>query len=148
VTAAASLAQLKPREIDDFHTCLAHLRNDMGIALIGDDHAGFQSHGIVRIVPLLALCLILITTGLNNVQLFDLQCISDCGNETLFLGDMEVTWFLARPQVTVRMLFTTWGKAVATSRSNSVKTVSRCMWTRSLVMTEPATGAPDCKPLI
>ena len=50
-------------------------------------------------------------------------------------------------RLTARIPSTTFGKAVALSRSSRVKTVSRCMWARSLVMTAAMTrsAAPFAK---
>jgi hypothetical protein len=98
VTTTASLAQLKTCNIDHFHTGLTHLGNGVGIALVGHHDARLQGDGVIGIVPLLALGLVLVSTGFHDVEFRNLERIGDCVDEAGFLGHMEVAGLLAGPQ--------------------------------------------------
>ena len=139
MTAAASLAELEALDLDDLDAGLAHLRDRERVALVGDDHAGLEGDDVVSVVPLLALLLVGVAAGLDDVQLRDAERVGDRGQEVLVLADVERARLRARPDADGRMPSTTFGYAVALSRSSSVKTVSRCMCARSLVITAAIT---------
>src|SRR4029453_7494231 len=58
VPTAAALAQLETLDGDDLDAGLAHLGDRVGVALVGDDHAGLERDDVVAVVPLLALLLV------------------------------------------------------------------------------------------
>ena len=65
---------------------------------IGDDHPWLQRHGVVGIIPLLALHLILVAAGLDYPKFLDLERISHGREKVLLFRDMEIARFLARSQ--------------------------------------------------
>src|SRR4051794_8208560 len=73
VSATPSLAQLKPGNRYHFDAGLAHLGDGEGIPLVRDHDPWLQRHGVVGVVPLLALHLILVAAGLDDSELLDLE---------------------------------------------------------------------------
>src|SRR4051794_19924093 len=71
VTAAAALAQLEPLDGDDLDARRAHLVDGVGVALVGDDHARLEGDHVVPVVPLLALLLVGVATGLDHPEVCD-----------------------------------------------------------------------------
>ena len=59
VPTASALAELEAGDLDDLDPGLAHLGDGVGVALVGDDHAGLEGDDVVAVVPLLPLLLVL-----------------------------------------------------------------------------------------
>ena len=89
MSAASSLTELEAFDRDHLDTGLSHLRDRVGVALVGHNHAGLQRYDVVTVVPLLSLLLIDVATGLDDVQFGDAQCIGDCAEEVRLLGYVE-----------------------------------------------------------
>ena len=76
VPAAAALAELEALDRDDLDARLAHLRDRERVALVGDDDAGLERDDVVAVVPLLALLLVGVAAGLDDVELRDAQRVA------------------------------------------------------------------------
>src|SRR3954452_14755238 len=98
VPAAAALAELEPLDRDDLDAGLTHLGDRVGVALVGDDHTRLERDDVVAVVPLLALLLVGVTTGLHHLQLGDPHGVGHGGEEVLLLRDMERALGGAGPQ--------------------------------------------------
>src|SRR4051794_9758311 len=85
VAATAPLAELEPGDLDDLHASLAHLRDRERVALVGDDHTGLQRDDVVAVVPLLTFLLVLVATGLDDLQLAEAQRVRH-GRDEVLLG--------------------------------------------------------------
>src|SRR4029453_8224136 len=92
VPAAATLAQLEALDGDDLDPGLAHLGDRVGVALVGDDHAGLERDDVVAVVPLLALLLVGVAAGLDPPQLGYPQGVGHRGQEAFLLGDVELSF--------------------------------------------------------
>ena len=68
----------------------AHLGDRVGVALVGDDDAGLEGDDVVAVVPLLALLLVLVAAGLDDVQLAHAERVGDRAEEVVLDGDVEV----------------------------------------------------------
>ena len=68
MAAAAALAQLEPGDRDHLDAGLAHLGDGEGVALIRNNHTRLQRHGVVGVIPLLALRLVLVAAGLDYLS--------------------------------------------------------------------------------
>ena len=77
VPAAAALAELEALDRDDLDAGLAHLRDRERVALVGDDDAGLEGDDVVAVVPLLALLLVGVAAGLDDVELLDAERVGD-----------------------------------------------------------------------
>ena len=140
VPAAPALAQLEAGDLDDLDACLSHLGDRVGVALVGDDDTGLEGDDVVAVVPLLALLLVLVTAGFDDGQLVDAERVGDRGEEVgLRASRGSHPRRVPGRRLMARMSSTTFGYAVALSRSSSVKTVSRCMWARSFDITQAMT---------
>src|SRR3954470_22388552 len=64
VATTSALAQLEALDRDHLDPRCPHLLDGVGVALIGDDDARLDGHDVVAVVPLLALLLVVVTTGL------------------------------------------------------------------------------------
>jgi len=90
VPTAAALAELEALDLDDLHAGLAHLRDRERVALVGDDHARLQGDDVVAIVPLLPLLLVLVATGLHDLQVADTERVRHGGDEVRVGADVKV----------------------------------------------------------
>jgi hypothetical protein len=52
-------------------------RHPKGVAVVGDDHPRLQGDGVVAAVPLLALGLVYVAAGLDDLQLGQVQGFGD-----------------------------------------------------------------------
>src|SRR6478735_2608005 len=86
VAAATTFAELEALDLDDLDAGLAHLGDRVGVALVGDDHAGLERDDVVAVVPLLALLLVLVAAGLDHLQAVDLQGVGDGAEEAVLDG--------------------------------------------------------------
>src|SRR6187402_3865293 len=77
VPATSALAQLEALDLDHLDTGLAHLVDRVGVALVGDDHAGLEGDDVVAVVPLLALLLVLVAARLDDGELVDTEGVGD-----------------------------------------------------------------------
>src|SRR5712664_4139246 len=84
VASAASLAELKARDPDDLDPGVAHPRDRVRVALIGDDHAGLDRHGVVGVVPLLPFGLVLAVPCFDHVDVIDPQGVGHGRKKVLF----------------------------------------------------------------
>ena len=92
----------------DLDPGLTHLRDRVGVALVGHDHTWLERDDVVAVVPLLALLLVLVASGLDDVQLVDAQRVRDGAEEALLLGDVEVARCdVPGRRLIARTLFTT-----------------------------------------
>src|SRR3954452_6114865 len=98
VPAAASLAELEAGDLHDVHARLAHLRDRVRVALVGDDNARLEGDDVVAVVPLLALLLVLVAAGLDDMQLLDAQRVGDGVEEVVLHGDVKAALGCARPE--------------------------------------------------
>src|SRR5690349_422253 len=89
VAAAPPLAQLETGDGNDLDARVPHPRDGVGVALVGDDDAGLDGHGVVGVVPLLALGLVLVAARLDHVQALHAQCIRHRAQQVLLLGYLE-----------------------------------------------------------
>src|SRR5690242_2558323 len=71
MASAAALAKLESRDRDDFDSRFSHLGDGVRVSLIRDDDARLDRDRVVGVVPLLALGLVLVAAGLDDVQLLD-----------------------------------------------------------------------------
>src|SRR5262252_6824857 len=69
VAAAAALAELEALDRDDLDAGLAQRGVGARVALVGDDHPGFEGDHVVAVVPLLALGLERVAAGLDDPHL-------------------------------------------------------------------------------
>ena len=127
MTAATTLAQLEAWNGDHLHTGRAHLGNCVRITLIRNHHARFQGDGVIGIIPLFSLHLILIPARFDNVQPFYFERVRHGREKILLCCDMKIACLFSGAQTDGADLLTTFGNMVTLSRSNKVKTVSRCM---------------------
>ena len=97
MAAAAAAAEFVTGDRDDLDAGLAQQGVGVGVALVGDDHAGLQSDHVVAVVPLLALGLVGIAAGVHAAQLLEAERLGDDGREVLLLfDDRELTLLVAR----------------------------------------------------
>ncbi len=87
VTAAAPLAQLEALDRDDLDTGCPHLVDREGVALVGHDDTGLDCDDVVAVVPLLALLLVGVATGLDDLHLVHTHGVGDRVKEAVLLGD-------------------------------------------------------------
>ena len=69
---------------------LAHLGDRVGVALVGDHDARLEGDDVVAVVPLLALLLVVVAAGLDDVQLRHAERVGDRAEEVVLDGDVEV----------------------------------------------------------
>ena len=67
---------------------LAHLGDRVGVALVGDDDAGLEGDDVVAVVPLLALLLVGVAAGLDDVELRHAERVGDAPRKS----SSTVTW--------------------------------------------------------
>ena len=103
------LPSSKPSISIDLDAGLAHLGDRVGVALVGDDDAGLEGDDVVAVVPLLALLLVGVAAGLDDVELGDAEGVGDGAEEVLLLGDVEVAAGSPGRRLIARMLPTTFG---------------------------------------
>ncbi len=84
------LPSSKPAIAIDLDAGLAHLGDRVGVALVGDDDARLERDDVVAVVPLLALLLVLVATGLDDVELRHPQRVGDRAEEVCLDRDVEV----------------------------------------------------------
>ena len=77
VPAATALAQLEALDLDHLDPRRPHAGDGVGVALVGHDHAGLEGDDVVAVVPLLALLLVLVTAGLDDLQPVDADGVGD-----------------------------------------------------------------------
>ena len=63
MAAAAAFAQLEALNGDDGDAGIAHVLDRVGVLLVGDDDARFQSDYVVAVIPLLAGLLVCVAAG-------------------------------------------------------------------------------------
>src|SRR5918993_5729776 len=66
VSAAAALAELEAANGNHLDPGVPHFFDREGVALIGDDNAGFDGDSVVGVVPLLAFLLVLVASRLDD----------------------------------------------------------------------------------
>ena len=76
MAAAAAAAEFAAAHGDDFDAGLAQQRVGVGVAVVGDDHAGLERDDVVAVVPLLALRLPGVAAGLDDAQFLQAQRIA------------------------------------------------------------------------
>src|SRR4029079_5676984 len=81
VATTAALAELEALDLDALHAGLAHARDRVGVALVGDDHAGLDGDDVVAVVPLLPLLLVCSSPGLDDLDSARVQGVCDGGEE-------------------------------------------------------------------
>ena len=69
MAAAAAAAELGADDGDHLDPGLAQQRVGQGVAVVGEDHAGLEGDGVVAAVPLLALGLVDVAAGLDDLQI-------------------------------------------------------------------------------
>ena len=84
------LPSSKPCDLDHLDARLAHLGDRVGVALVGDDDARLERDDVVAVVPLLALLLVRVATGLDHVELRHAQGVGDRAEEAVLHRDVEV----------------------------------------------------------
>ena len=84
------LPSSKPCDLDHLDAGLAHLGDRVRVAFVRDDDAGLERDDVVAVVPLLALLLVRVATGLDDVQLLDAERVGDRADEVVLDGDVEV----------------------------------------------------------
>src|SRR3981081_2464157 len=89
VTSAAPLAELEAGEPRDLDPGVAHPRDRVRVALVRDDHARLDRHGVVGVVPLLPFGLILVAACLDHVDVLDPEGIGHGREKVLFDPDIE-----------------------------------------------------------
>ena len=75
------LPSSNPSIVDDLDAGLAHLRDRERVALVGDDDAGLEGDDVVAVVPLLALLLVRVAAGLDDVELRHAERVGDGAEE-------------------------------------------------------------------
>ena len=85
-----ALAQLEALDGDHLDPGLAHLRDGVGVPLVGDDHARLEGDDVVAVVPLLALLLVRVAAGLDHLEVAHAEGVGDRRKEALLLGDVEL----------------------------------------------------------
>src|SRR3954451_259217 len=98
VAPAAALPELEALDGDDLNTGLTHLGDRVCVPLVGDHHTGLEGDHVVAVVPLFALLLVDVTTGLHHLHLRHLHGVRDRGQEVLLLGHVEGARLVARPE--------------------------------------------------
>ena len=86
MSAAATLPELEPLDLDHLDTGLTHLRDRVRVPLVRHDHTWLERDDVVPVVPLLALLLVRVSSGLDDMQFVDTQCIRDSADEALLLA--------------------------------------------------------------
>ncbi len=76
MTAASALTELESLDGQHFDSGIPHLCDRVGVALIGDHHAWLDCDGVVRVIPLLALLLVLVAAGLDDRQLLHAERVA------------------------------------------------------------------------
>ncbi len=90
------LPSSKPVDLDHLDAGLAHLGDRVGVPLVGDDDARLEGDDVVAVVPLLALLLVGVAAGLDDVELRDAEGVGDGADEVVLDGDVEVAVGFAR----------------------------------------------------
>src|SRR6476469_5857572 len=96
--ATAALAKLEALDRDDLDTSFTHLRDRERVPLIGDDHTRLEREDVVAVVPLLALLLVGVATGLDHMELGNSQGVGHGRDEILLGPDIQRARLRARPQ--------------------------------------------------
>src|SRR6185295_1976561 len=73
VPAPAPLAELEALDLDDLDAGLAHPRDRVRVALVGDDDARLDGHDVVAVVPLLAFLLVDVPARLDHLDAADVE---------------------------------------------------------------------------
>ena len=98
MSTASALAQLESLDREYFDSGIPHLGDGVCVALVGDDHAGLDRDGVVRVVPLLAFLLVLIATRSRRRSAFSRRARPELREEVWLDRDVEVALLLARTQ--------------------------------------------------
>jgi hypothetical protein len=77
VSAAAATSELGADDRDDLDARLPQECVGERVAVVREDHARLQRHGVVAAVPLLALGLVDVATGLDDPQGVQPECAGD-----------------------------------------------------------------------
>src|SRR5438128_2318283 len=89
VASAASLAELEAGDPDDLDPGGAHPADRVGVALVRDDHAGLDRHGVVGVVPLLPFGLVPVAARFDHVDVLDPKGVGHGREKVLFDRDIE-----------------------------------------------------------